>query len=293
MMTPFPKVAAKPSPRRHGTAVLSAEEELELINRWIATGDRKAADLLATRHQRLVIAIASQFTGYGLPIAELVAEGNVGLMRAMNRFEPERGLRFATYAAWWVRASVLEFVLKNWTPLTVSLSTEHKRLFFKLRAAKNKLGPDPYASMEPALRDIIAAELKVKPETVEEMDRLMSNPMKSLSDPVAADSPTSFQDLLPCDRPNPEMIVAEAQEKKQRRALLKEAWKGLTERERGIIAGRRLRDKPAKLEELGRLYGISAERVRQIENAAVGKLKDLMLRAAGAMRPAKKVEQIG
>lgn len=267
------------------TPLLSAEEEADLIRRWTDEGHRAARDRLLQAHLRLVVKTAGQFKGYGLGLADLIAEGNLGLVRALESFEPERGLRFSTYAQWWVRAAMFEYVLKFSTPVTFGLSAERKRLFFKLRGLKAKLtGPSGGAlSAEETAK--VAADLGVKDERVAEMERLLTQSPRSLDAPVT-EGGASFGALLPDETPNAEEVLGERQELMYRRELLKHAWDELTERERDIVAERTLRDNPLRLEDLAQRYGVSRERIRQIESAALGKLKALVARALPKPRTA-------
>ncbi|CAA7616862.1 RNA polymerase factor sigma-32 [Magnetospirillum sp. UT-4] len=267
--------------------LLSGEDEAELIRRWRDNSDEGARTRLIEAHLRLVAKTAAQFKGYGLGTADLIAEGNLGLVRALETFEPERGLRFSTYAQWWVRAAMFEYVLKFSTPVNFGLSAERKRLFFKLRGLKARLTGPSGGSLSAADTATVAAELGVKPERVAEMERLMTQPPRSLDAPVV-EGGASFGELLADDTPSVEERLGERQELMYRRELLKHAWSELTERERDIVAERTLRDKPLRLEDLAQRYNISRERVRQIEASALGKLKTLVAGAPArlAAKPA-------
>jgi RNA polymerase sigma factor, sigma-70 family len=264
------------------TPLLTLEEEADLVRRWREDGDDAARARLIEAHLRLVVKTASQFKGYGLAMSDLIAEGNLGLVRALEGFEPERALRFSTYAQWWVRAAMFEHVLKFSTPVTFGLSAERKKLFFKLRGLKSKLtGPEGGAlGVEETRR--VAAELGVKDARVAEMERLLTQAPRSLDAPVTEGGAT-YGELMADDSPNAEEILGERQELMYRRELLKNAWGELSERERDIVAERTLRDNPLRLEDLAQRYNISRERVRQIEAAALNKLKALVLGAKPGM----------
>ena len=266
------------------TPLLSGEDEAELIRRWRQDGDVAARDRLIAAHLRLVIKTAGQFKGYGLPTADLVAEGNLGLVRALEGFEPERNLRFSTYAQWWVRAAMFEYVLRFSTPVNFGLSAERKKLFFKLRGLKSRLTGPEGGSLSQAETRQVAEELGVRDTRVAEMERLLTQSPRSLDAPVG-ESGTPYGELLMDDRPDAEEILGERQELMYRRELLKSAWGELSERERDIVAQRTLRDNPLRLEDLAQRYNISRERVRQIEAAALGKLKTLVRAAEAKLIP--------
>lgn len=262
-----------------GYPLLSAEEEEELLRRWREDGDQKAAARIIESHLRLVLRVAVGFKGYGLPHGDLIAEGNLGLLRALQNFQPGKGARFATYAMWWIRAAMYEYAMRQMTPVSYGLSVERKKLFFKLRALKAKLMPGDALQLSPGDVAEIARQLEVRPASVVEMERLMDNPVRSLDAPLQEDGSATWLEQLTDEGPNPEEIVAARQESAFQRRLLKDAWAALNEREQDILQGRRLRDVPLRLEDLGKRYGISAERVRQIEVAAVNKLRKLMTAA--------------
>jgi RNA polymerase sigma-32 factor len=231
-------------------------------------------------HLRLVIKIARGFGGYGMPLADLVAEGNVGLMQALARFDPERGFRFATYAMWWIRAAIQEYVLHNRSLVTIGATPTSKKLFFNLRRMKSKLGELGDGDLPPDAVAQIARQLKVSEGQVVEMNRRLAATDQSLSAPMHADGGAEWQDMLAADGPDQESVIAEASELAWRRDLLAEGLKGLNERERHILKGRRLEDEAMTLAELGDVYGVSRERVRQIEVRAFEKLQSAMLIAA-------------
>lgn len=266
------------------TPLLSGEEEADLMRRWREHADVAARDKLIAAHLRLVIKTAGQFKGYGLAMADLIAEGNLGLVRALDGFEPERNLRFSTYAQWWVRAAMFEYVLRFSTPVTFGLSAERKKLFFKLRGLKSRLtGPEGGSLSEAETRQV-ATELGVRDSRVAEMERLLTQQPRSLDAPVG-ESGTPYGELLMDERPDAEEILGERQELMYRRELLKSAWGELSERERDIVAERTLRENPLRLEDLAQRYNISRERVRQIESAALGKLKTLVRAAEARLMP--------
>ncbi|MCA1908332.1 MAG: RNA polymerase factor sigma-32 [Magnetospirillum sp.] len=266
------------------TALLSGEDEAELIRRWKHDGDEKARARLLTAHLRLVVKTAGQFKGYGLSSADLVAEGNLGLVRALESFEPERGLRFSTYAQWWVRAAMFEYVLKFSTPVNFGLSAERKKLFFKLRGLKSRLtGPSGNALSEAETAQV-AEELGVRDHRVAEMERLLTQSPRSLDAPVGENGVT-YGELLPDDAPSVEERLGDRQELMYRRELLRRAWDGLSEREKDIVSQRTLRENPLRLEDLAQRYNISRERVRQIEAAALSKLKGLVKTAEAKLIP--------
>ncbi|MGE5514542.1 MAG: RNA polymerase factor sigma-32 [Bacteroidota bacterium] len=266
------------------TPLLSGEEEADLVCRWREQGDTAARDKLIAAHLRLVIKTAGQFKGYGLAIADLIAEGNLGLVRALDGFEPERNLRFSTYAQWWVRAAMFEHVLRFSTPVTFGLSAERKKLFFKLRGLRTRLtGPEGGALSQAETRQV-AEELGVRDARVAEMERLLTQSPRSLDAPVG-ESGTPYGELLMDERPDAEEVLGERQELMYRRELLKSAWSELSERERDIVAERTLRENPLRLEDLAQRYNISRERVRQIEAAALAKLKTLVRAAEARLTP--------
>lgn len=254
--------------------VLEAEEEVALARAYLERGDREAARRLIESHLRLVVRTAYSLRGYGVPLADLIAEGNVGLMLALKRFDPERGLRFSTYALWWVRAAMLEAAMQQATPVKVALTAERKKIFFKLRGLAARLKPGGgWLSDEEAAA--IAADLKVRREHVSEMEGLLS-PELSLDAPREPGGAVTWQDSLADSGPSPEEAYAEREETAQRRKLLAAAWTELSEREQRIVTERCLREKPLRLEDLAQVYGISRERVRQIEASAMKKLKRLV-----------------
>jgi RNA polymerase sigma-32 factor len=260
--------------------LLDPEEERALAERWRDTQDAEAARLLLGSHLRLVFKIARGFRGYGLPLGELVAEGNVGLMQALSKFEPDRGFRFATYAMWWIRAAIQEYVLHNRSLVKMGTTAAQKRLFFNLRRIKAELGEFGDGDLPADVVANIARELSVTEDEVVEMNRRLAASDQSLSAPMGADEDTQWQDMLVAERPDQETVVAEQSELAWRRELLDQGLKVLNERERHILSERRLSDGPKTLEDLSQVYGVSRERIRQIEARAFEKLQKAILAAA-------------
>lgn len=260
--------------------MLSAEEEFMLAKRWQEHGDVSAAHRLVTSHLRLVIKIASGFKGYGLPLGELVAEGNIGLMQAVKRFDPDRGFRLATYAMWWIKAAMQEFVLRSWSLVKIGSSATQKRLFFNLRKLKNRIQSAHEGDLHPEEAQAIANQLNVTTEEVIDMDRRLSAHDKYLHDPVGEEGGGEFIDLLPEPSANQEARMAENQEYTLRRTKFLAAMETLNARERAILMARRMQEEPVTLEELSQEYGISRERVRQIEAKAMEKLQQHVKNAA-------------
>ncbi|CAA6605430.1 RNA polymerase sigma factor RpoH [Rhodospirillaceae bacterium LM-1] len=263
--------------------VLSAEEEYMLAKRLTEHGDIDAAHRLVTSHLRLVAKIAFGFKNYGLPVADLIAEGNIGLMRAVKKFEPERGFRLATYAMWWIRASITEYVLQSWSLVKIGTAAAHKKLFFNLKRIKASLGLADQADIEPAQALEIASKLDVSASEVQTMNRRLFGRDTSLNAPVRMDSVVERQDLLEDETEDAESRLSQRQETSRGLAWLKSGLDLLDERERHIISERRLRDEPQTLEALAAEYGISRERVRQIEAKAFEKLKKAVLGSARAL----------
>jgi len=260
--------------------LLDPEQERALAERWRDSQDAEAAQLLLGSHLRLVFKIARGFRGYGLPLGELVAEGNVGLMQALSKFEPDRGFRFATYAMWWIRAAIQEYVLHNRSLVKMGTTAAQKRLFFNLRRIKGELGQFGDGDLPADAVTSIATELSVTEDEVIEMNRRLAASDQSLSAPMGADDDTQWQDMLVADRPDQEAVLAEESELNWRRQLLDKGMKVLNERERHILSERRLSDGPKTLEDLSQVYGVSRERIRQIEARAFEKLQRAMLEAA-------------
>jgi RNA polymerase sigma-32 factor len=260
--------------------LLDPDEERALAERWRDSQDPEAAQLLLGSHLRLVFKIARGFRGYGLPLGELVAEGNVGLMQALSKFEPDRGFRFATYAMWWIRAAIQEYVLHNRSLVKMGTTAAQKRLFFNLRRIKGELGEFGDGDLPAEVVTNIAEELSVTEDEVTEMNRRLAASDQSLSAPMGADEDTQWQDMLVAERPDQETVLAEESELTWRRGLLDKGMQVLNERERHILSERRLSEGPKTLEDLSQIYGVSRERIRQIEARAFEKLQKAMLAAA-------------
>ena len=256
--------------------LLTPEEEYMFAKRLKEHGDSEAARRLVTSHLRLVAKIAMGYRGYGLPISEIVSEGNVGLMQAVKRFEPDKGFRLATYAMWWIRASIQEYVLRSWSMVKLGTTAAQKKLFFNLRKAKSNIGAIEEGDLTHAHTVKLADQLGVTEREVTDMNRRLSGPDSSLNAPLRSESESEWQDWLADDTMDQETRLAEREELGDRHDLLSNAMSGLTERERDIIQARRLQDDPATLEELSQKFGVSRERVRQIEVRAFEKLQKAM-----------------
>jgi RNA polymerase sigma-32 factor len=253
--------------------MLQPEEEYMLAKRWREHGDSEAAHRLVTSHLRLVAKIAMGYRGYGLPLSELISEGNVGMMQAVKRFDPERGFRLATYAMWWIRASMQEYILHSWSLVKIGTTAAQKKLFFNLRRLKGQLQAIEDGDLSPENVEKIAHELDVPEADVVSMNRRLVAPDHSLNAPVRADSEGEWQDWLVDEGDDQETKLSDRQELGLRRDLLADAMTHLTDRERDILSARRLRDVPATLEDLSEKYKVSRERVRQIEVRAFEKLQ--------------------
>ncbi len=252
--------------------MLEADEEYMLSKRWTEHADYDAAHRLVTSHLRLVAKIAQGFRGYGLPVGDLIAEGNIGLMQAVKRFDPDKGFRLSTYAIWWIRAAIQEYILRSWSLVKVGSSAAQKRLFFNLRKLKRKLEAQDFRDLTDEQAALIAQELEVDAQDVLDMDRRMNASDQRLNARIGPDGDEEWIDLLEDDAANQEAMLLESQEKSQQRMLLTSALSTLNDREREIIEARRLREDPSTLEELSQIYNISRERVRQIEARAMEKL---------------------
>ncbi|MGC6472794.1 MAG: RNA polymerase factor sigma-32 [Parvibaculales bacterium] len=263
--------------------LLSPERELELARNWREKGDENALHELTSAHLRLVISMASKFRRYGLPMGDLVQEGNIGLMQAAARFDIEREVRFSTYASWWIRASIQDYVLRNWSIVRTGTTSAQKSLFFNLRRLRAKLNDTGNNAMSPDNRTYVANELGVRLEDVELMEGRLSGSDRSLNAPLSDQEEGSnleWQDLLVCDKPLQDETVGKSLDGDVRRQWIREALEQLNKREYTIIVERRLKDEGITLEKLGKKLGISKERVRQIEHQALGKLRDLLLKKA-------------
>jgi RNA polymerase sigma-32 factor len=263
--------------------MLSPEREQKLAQAWRNDGDETALRELVGAHLRLVIKIARGFAGYGLPVSDLVAEGNVGLMQAAQKFDPDRGFRFATYAMWWIRAAIQEYILHSTSIVKMGTTAAQKKLFFNLRQLKGRLEQFEAGDLSPESVAMIAAELGVPEKDVVEMNRRMSAADGSLNVTLTEDGEAEWLDRLVDEGPSQETALAEADEMAQRRTLLGEAMARLNAREREILVERRLRDEPLTLEDLSRRFHVSRERIRQLEVRAVDKLRKGMLAAANTL----------
>lgn len=261
--------------------MLAKDEEFMLAQRWKEHQDSEAAHKMVTSHLRLVAKIAMGYRGYGLPIGEVISEGNVGLMQAVKKFEPDKGFRLATYAMWWIRASIQEYILRSWSLVKMGTTAAQKKLFFNLRKAKSQISAFEDGDLRPEQVSAIATKLGVLDSEVISMNRRLSGPDASLNAPLRADGESEWQDWLADDNQvSQETVVAENEEKSLRMTLLEEAMVELTDRERHILTERRLKDEPTTLEDLASQYGVSRERVRQIEVRAFEKLQKSMREAA-------------
>lgn len=253
--------------------MLRPDEESDLARRWVEYGDSGAADRLVTSHLRLVAKIAMGYRGYGLPLGELISEGNVGMMQAVKRFDPDRGFRLATYAIWWIRAAIQEYILHSWSMVKIGTTAAQKKLFFNLRKLKGQMQAIDEGDLSPEHVSRIATQLHVAEIEVIQMNRRMATPDMSLNAPLRDEGQGEWQDWLVDPDDDQEVRVAEFEELSTRRDLLAGALGTLSEREREIIFERRLRETPSTLEHLSQRYGISRERVRQIEVRAFEKLQ--------------------
>jgi RNA polymerase sigma-32 factor len=261
--------------------MLAKDEEFMLAKRWTEHGDTQAAHKMVTSHLRLVAKIAMGYRGYGLPIGEVISEGNVGLMQAVKKFDPDKGFRLATYAMWWIRASIQEYILRSWSLVKMGTTAAQKKLFFNLRKAKSAISAFQEGDLHPDQVDTIATKLGVTNDEVISMNRRLSGPDASLNAPLRSDGESEWQDWLADDNAvSQETQIAESEEHGLRMGLLEEAMQELTDRERHILTERRLKDNPTTLEELAAQYGVSRERVRQIEVRAFEKLQKQMKAAA-------------
>jgi RNA polymerase sigma-32 factor len=256
--------------------LLTPEDEYMFAKRLKEHGDTEAARRLVTSHLRLVAKIAMGYRGYGLPVSEIVSEGNVGLMQAVKRFDPDKGFRLATYAMWWIRAAIQEYVLRSWSMVKMGTTAAQKKLFFNLRKAKSNIGAIEEGDLTPGHTTKLADQLGVTEREVTEMNRRLSGPDASLNAPLRSESESEWQDWLADDTMDQETRLAEREERGDRHEALSGALDTLSERERDIIQERRLKDEPATLEELSQKYGVSRERVRQIEVRAFEKLQTAM-----------------
>lgn len=261
--------------------MLEAEHELDLARRWREKNDERALHELTTAYMRLVISMASKFRHYGLPLSDLVSEGNVGLMQAAARFEPAREVRFSTYAAWWIRSSIQDYVLRNWSIVRTGTTAAQKSLFFNLRRLRAKIDDTGDGIMTAENKQWVSEHLGVPIRDVESMASRLSASDRSLNAPLATEGDAQWQDLLPDESASPEEMVEESRDTERRKEWIAEALKALNERETLIIMERRLTDDTVTLEVLGKRLGISKERVRQIEHQALGKLRKALTTMVG------------
>ena len=259
--------------------MLDAEEEYMLAKNWKTTGNLKSAEKLVTSHLRLVAKIAMGYKGYGMPVNEMISEGNVGLMKAVKKFEPEKGFRLATYAMWWIKASIQEYILRSWSLVKIGTTTAQKKLFFNLKKIKNQIAPRSEGDLKEEHVTEIAKKLDVNKDEVVSMNRRLSGKEHSLNAPIGEDG-DEWQDWVVDKEMDQELKFAQKEEMNQRKDLLKDSIKILNDREKEILYARRLNDKPTTLENLSKKYKISRERIRQIENKAFEKVQKHMLNAA-------------
>ena len=260
--------------------MLTEKQEVSLANKWIKEGDTKAAHTLVTSHLRLVARIAMGYRGYGLPITELISEGNIGLMQAVKKYDPDKGFRLATYAMWWIRAAIQEYVLKSWSLVKIGTTAAQKKLFFNLKKIKNQLDDYTDGNLKPHQVKEISDRLNVSEKEVTEMEGRISGNDYSLNSMVSSDSDEEWQEWLVDEDADHEIKIAEKEEINKRKALLSKAINILNEREKNIIKVRKLSEEPKTLEELSKEYKISRERIRQIEERAFEKLQLEMINLA-------------
>ncbi len=260
--------------------MLDAEEEYMLAKNWRENGNLQSAHKLVTSHLRLVAKIAMGYRGYGLPVNELISEGNLGLMQAVKKFDPDKGFRLATYAMWWIKAAIQEYVLRSWSLVKMGTTTAQKKLFFNLKKLKNQIAPGQEGDLKDHQVNEISKRLDVESHEVVNMNRRLMGQEKSLNDPVKHGEADEWQDWLVDDNLDQELMVSQKQEYDDKKGLLDSAMKILTEREKEIIIARRLTEEPKTLEELSKKYKISRERIRQIETKAFEKLQKSMINAS-------------
>ena len=260
--------------------MLDAEEEYMLAKNWRERGNLQSAHKLVTSHLRLVAKVAMGYRGYGLPVNELISEGNLGLMQAVKKFDPDKGFRLATYAMWWIKAAIQEYVLRSWSLVKMGTTTAQKKLFFNLRKLKNQIAPGQEGDLKDEQVKEISKRLDVDSNEVINMNRRMMGQEKSLNDPIKSGESDEWQDWLVDDSLDQELIISQKQEYDDKKELLKNAMNVLNEREKEIINARRLVEIPLTLEELSKKYKISRERIRQIETKAFEKLQKSMINAS-------------
>ena len=260
--------------------ILDAEEEYRLAKNWRERGNLKSAHKLVTSHLRLVAKIAMGYRGYGLPVNELISEGNIGLMQAVKKFDPEKGFRLATYAMWWIKAAIQEYVLRSWSLVKMGTTSAQKKLFFNLKKMKKQIAPHEEGDLKKEQVDLISKKLGVKADEVVNMNRRMMGQEKSLNDPVKDGEKGEWQDWIASDDLDQELFVSQKQEMDEKKSLLHQSIKILNDREREILEERKLSSEPKTLEDLSKKYKISRERIRQIETKAFEKLQKAMLNAS-------------
>ena len=269
--------------------MLDAEEEYMLAKNWKDNGNLKSAHKLVTSHLRLVAKIAMGYRGYGLPVSELISEGNIGLMQAVKKFDPDKGFRLATYAMWWIKAGIQEYVLRSWSLVKMGTTAAQKKLFFNLKKIKKQIAPSEEGDLRKEHVNEISKRLGVKSDEVVSMNRRMMCQEKSLNDPIKSDEKGEWQDWVGDDNLDQELYVSQNQELDEKKSLLKDAIKILNDRERNIIQDRKLSEDPKTLDELSKKFKISRERIRQIETKAFEKLQKAMLNSSNSknLLPAK------
>ena len=260
--------------------MLDAEEEYMLAKNWRENGNLQSAHKLVTSHLRLVAKIAMGYRGYGLPVNELISEGNIGLMQAVKKFDPDKGFRLATYAMWWIKAAIQEYVLRSWSLVKMGTTTAQKKLFFNLKKLKNQIAPNQEGDLKDDQVKEISKRLDVDSNEVVNMNRRMMGQEKSLNDPIKSGETDEWQDWLVDESLDQELIVSQQQEYNDKKELLNSSMKILNDREREIIEARRLTENPLTLEELSKKYKISRERIRQIETKSFEKLQKSMINAS-------------
>ena len=283
--TNLPSISAEGSLSNYLTQIkkfpmLSAEEEYMLAKSWKERGDLKSAQKLVTSHLRLVAKIAMGYRGYGLPVSEMVSEGNIGLMQAVKKFEPEKGFRLATYAMWWIKASIQEYILRSWSLVKMGTTSAQKKLFFNLKKIKNQISPNNSGELNIDHVNEISKRLNVKKEEVISMNRRLLGKEKSLNDPIRDEDGAEWQDWIVDDKIDQELKLSHEQEFSERKRLMDKSMDILNQREKEILTARRLSEEIATLEDLSKKYKISRERIRQIETRAFEKLQKAMLNAA-------------
>ena len=269
--------------------MLDAEEEYLLAKNWKDRGNLKSAHKLVTSHLRLVAKIAMGYRGYGLPVSELISEGNIGLMQAVKKFDPDKGFRLATYAMWWIKAGIQEYVLRSWSLVKMGTTAAQKKLFFNLKKIKKQIAPSEEGDLKKEQVNEISKRLGVKSDEVISMNRRMMGQEKSLNEPIKSDEKGEWQDWVVDDNLDQELYVSQKQELDEKKSLLQDAIKILNDREKKIIQERKLSDEPKTLDELSKKYKISRERIRQIETKAFEKLQKAMINSSNSknLLPAK------